>query len=345
MRGSQDSWFSFKASINALRRATRLYVLNHSPRAFLQAFSALVLKATGHFPPINAYLAVTHRCQCRCPHCYSSVQDLSIHRELSTMEILSVLDQLKAMGTLQVAFTGGEPLLRQDIFELIAHAHGIGLLTRINTNGYSLDRACASNLKSSGLDQCGISIDYIDAESHDRFRALPGLHARALQAFGYLREFHIPQRMYVSASHAKIAAGLEHFVKFCKDLKVNSCFFTIPYAIGRWDRSYQEVLSENEMAGLRRLLKYSAAILEFPNPQTNCYAYDKTLISINPVGDVNPCPAVPFALGNVRNEPLAAIWRRHVSALNLESRGKCPLNTPQDRNKMEAHCASVLSGK
>jgi AdoMet-dependent heme synthase len=345
MRGSQDNRLSLQALVSVLRRGIQLYVRNHSPRAFFQAFSFLVRKVTGQSPPIGAYIAITYRCQCRCPHCYAPGSNSLTLQELSTKEILSILDQLKAIGTLQVVFTGGEPLLRPDIFELIAYAHKIGLLTRINTNAYRLDRTCVSKLKEAGLDQCGISIDHIDAESHDRFRSLPGLHARALQAFGYLREKGILRRMYVFTTHAKLAAGLERFVEFGRKLKVNSCFLSIPYAVGSWEASYDEVLSEAEMAKLRRLQKEPSVTMEFPTPQTNCCVYNKTLLSINSTGNVSPCPAVPFSLGSIRDESLAAIWHRHVSALNLESRGKCPLNTPQERDKMKAHCDSVLSGK
>ena len=219
-----------------MRRGAGFYALNRSPRAFLQAFSFLVRKVMGQFPPINAVLAVTYRCQCQCPHCYSSVQDRSSSPELSTTEILGVLDQLKAMGTLQVIFTGGEPLMRKDIFDLVAHAHGIGLLTRISTNGYLLDQACAAKLKSAGLNQCGVSIDQVEADAHDTFRSLRGSHARALRAFGYLRQNHIHRKMLVFTSHAKLAAGLDRFVELCEELKVNSCFFSIPYVIRPLER-------------------------------------------------------------------------------------------------------------
>ena len=345
MEGSRNRLLALKTMISAVRRAAQLYVFNRSPHAFLQAIAFLARKVSGRFPPIIAYIAVTNCCQFKCPHCYSFIQNRLSSPELPTTELLKVLDQLKEMGTLQVLFTGGEPLLRKDIFDLIAHAHRIGMLTRMSTNGYLLDQACAAKLKSAGLDQCGVSIDQVDANGHDSFRGMPGSHARALQAFGYLRQYNIHRKMLVSTSHAKIASGLEPFVELGRELKVNSCFFTIPYLSGRWNESYQEVLSEEEMAYLRRLQKDSLVIIEFSTPQTNCCAYDKTVLSINPMGDVNPCPAVPFSLGNIRSKPLAAIWHRHVSALNLESRGKCPLNAPQERDKMKAHCDSVLSRK
>ncbi len=343
MSVAPERLLSLRVSLNALRRATRLYMLNHSPRAFLQASSFLVRKAAGRIPPINVVMAVTYRCQCQCPHCYASIEGRSVGRELSTVEFLSVLNQLKALGVLQVLFTGGEPLLRPDIFDLIAHARRIGLLTRLSTNGYLLDRACAARLKRAGLIHCGISIDEVDPSLHDRFRMLPGCHARALHAFAHLREYHIDRRMLVHTSHAKIAAGLECFVELAKSLKVNSCFFVIPYAIGRWDGAYQEVLSEGEMTSLRRLQKYRDVAIEFPTPETNCCAYDKTILNINPMGEVSLCPAAPFSLGNVCDKPLADIWQCHVSALRLESRGRCPLNDPLERERMRAHCASVLS--
>jgi MoaA/NifB/PqqE/SkfB family radical SAM enzyme len=75
---------------------------------------------------------------------------------------------------LQVAFSGGEPPLREDIVELVRHAHDIGLLTRISTNGLLLDRELVSRLKRAGLTPCGVSIDDADPETHDRLRGLLG---------------------------------------------------------------------------------------------------------------------------------------------------------------------------
>jgi len=341
MSGDREIRLTVKALTNILRRGLRLYARNRSPRALYQVFSFLVCRAAGRARPVNAFITTTNRCQCRCAHCYTSVGTDRKTQELPTGEILSILDQLKAIGTLQVVFTGGEPLLRSDIYELIAYAHRIGLLTRINTNGYKLDRACASRLKEAGLDQCGISIDYIDAESHDRFRVLKGLHARALQAFGYLHEAGILRRMYVFTTRAKLAAGLERFVELGENLRLNSVFFSVPYAVGNWDGAYGEVLSEKEMGTLRQLQKYPSVAMEFTTPQTNCLVYDKTLLSINSAGDVSACPAVPFSLGNIHTESLTAIWQRHASASSPESRGKCPMNSPEGREQMQSYCAKA----
>lgn len=322
-------------------RGVRLYALNHSSLALIHAFSYLMRRLRGQVSPVSALIATTYKCQCRCPHCYAYDNNRPEFRELTTKEMFSLLDQLKGIGTLQVIFTGGEPLLRPDIFELIAYAHNIGLLTRINTNACCLDSDCASKLKKAGLNQCGISIDFVEAELHDRFRSLPGLHATALQALGNLREKGIQRVMYVSVTHEKLAAGLERFVELGKALKVNSCFFSIPYAAGRWEESYDQVLSEEEMAALCRLQRFSSVATEFYSLQTNCCAYNKALLSISANGDVSPCSVVPFPVGNIRNEPLSAIWARQVSAARLESSGKCPMNSPEGRAQMKAYCETV----
>lgn len=341
MGASRGKWLSLKASIRVIRRGVRLYAVNRSPRALFQAFSFFARKFLGQSPPIRAFIAATYRCQCRCPHCYAGADTGPGFQELTTEETLSLLDQLRTIGALQVVFTGGEPLLRPDIFELIAHAHGIGLLTRLNTNAHKLDAECASKLKKAGLDQCGISVDFVDSESHDRFRGLAGLHAKALKAFDLLRAEGIQRRMYVAVTHAKLASGLERYIKLGEELKADSVFFSTPYAVGRWDKLYEEVLSDQEMDSIRRLQECPSVAMEFYTAQANCCAYDKTLLSISAGGDVSLCPAIPYCIGNVRNEPLAAIWARRVSAVKLESRGKCPLNAPQERVQIEAYCAAL----
>jgi len=335
---------SAKALLQTLRRAARLYIRNRSLRALMQILAFLWRKAAGQSPPIIVSLAVTYHCPCRCPPCYSAVEGRSIRRELTTGEFMAVLDQVKAMGALQVLFTGGEPLLRRDIFDLVAYAHRLGFLTRISTNGYLLTSECAAKLKRAGLNQCCISIDETDPAAHDRLRGRPGTFARAEKAFGYLRRCSIDRKMLVYATHQKIAAGLECFIELGRKLKVNSYHFNIPFITGRWADSFPEVLSKKEMADLRGYLKYSFLTVEFPTPETNCCAYEGSMLGINPAGEVTPCPCVPFSMGNVGREPLSAIWRRHVSALRPESRGRCPLNDRHDRKLLQEHCASVLAG-
>jgi len=151
--------FSPKLTINLLNRAARLYHTNPSLRTWGQPIFHIYRKLVGKVPPITGAIGVTYRCQCRCAHCYADVNGRSSNAEMSTNQIMEAIKQLKALGTLQVIFTGGEPLLREDLFDLIAHAHKVGLLTRISTNGYLLTRKCVAELKRAGLNQCGVAID------------------------------------------------------------------------------------------------------------------------------------------------------------------------------------------
>ena len=332
---------SLKASLSGLRRAARLYIKNHSARAFLQAFFHIFLKAAGRTAVESALLAITHRCQAHCPHCFAQVEGFGIGPEMSTEEFRGVLDQLKALGTLLVIFSGGEPLLRKDIFDLVAHAHNAGLLTRLGTNGYLLTRACAAELKRAGLNQCGISIDDADPSVHDRLRGLPGAFDRAIEGFGYLREFRIDRKILGYATHENITGGLERIVELGRQIQVDSIHFNIPLRAGRWSDNQEEVLSDKEMADFRRLLKYPFVSIGFPTPDGLCGACAKSVIGISPVGDVLPCPVVPMALGNVREEPLSSIWHRHASELRLQTRGRCPLNDERDREVLREHAAAM----
>jgi hypothetical protein len=98
-------------------------------------------------------------------------------------------------------------------------------------------------------------------------------------------------------------------------------------------------------AGQRDYLKHPSLTVEFPTPKINCSAYVDSLLSINPQGEVTPCPCVPFSRGNVGQEPLSAVWRCHIAALRLESRGRCPVNDRHDRELLQEHCASVRAGQ
>jgi len=354
MRILRNPLNSLRASLPELRRATQFYINNHSPRAFLQAFFHVCRKAAGRTAVESAVLTVTRRCQAHCPHCFAQVKDFDIGPEMSTEEFRAVLDQLKALGTLLVIFSGGEPLLRNDIFDLVAHAHDAGLLTRLGTNGYLLTRACAAELKRAGLNQCGISIDDACPSIHDRLRGLPGAFERAIEGFRYLRECRIHGKILGRATHENITGGLERIVELGRQIQVNSIHFGIPLRAGRWSDHQEEVLSDKEMAGLRLLLKHPFVSIAFPTPDGLCSVCAKSIIAISPVGDVLPCPVVSMALGNVREEPLSSIWHRHVSEMRLEVRGRCPMNNERDREALRKHAAamrargsssSILSGK
>jgi MoaA/NifB/PqqE/SkfB family radical SAM enzyme len=291
--------------------------------------------------PTTAFLALTYRCQLHCPHCYAAVEVRGGGDEMSTAEVKSVLDELQAIGVLQVVFTGGEPLLRGDAIELVAYAHRLGLITRLNSNGLLLTDDRVGELRRAGLDKCGVSIDSADPGVHDRLRGSPGVFERAVEALGRLRRAHIERQLLAYSSHTKLDLELERIIRLGTDIKVNSVFFTIPYLTGRWDDAFEEAFSDREMARLRGFLKHPRVVMEFPTAGTACDAYAHAIIHVNAQGGVTTCPAVPFLIGNVRRESLADIWGRLTADRPFEFRGRCPMNNRRDRERLAAHAAAL----
>lgn len=141
--------------------------------------------ASGRRLPFSVTFILTNRCNYRCGYCDIPGQE---SEELSTAEIRGAIDELVVAGMARASFSGGEPLLRPDAVELIRHAHGHGLFTSLNTNGWLTcerlpELACA-------LDMIMVSLDG-PAEIHDRVRGRRGAHERAVQSLVRARELGI----------------------------------------------------------------------------------------------------------------------------------------------------------
>jgi heme d1 biosynthesis radical SAM protein NirJ len=121
------------------------------------------------------------RCNLTCKHCYSFSADTDYAGELSTAEIFRVMDDLKGFHVPALILSGGEPLLRQDLFEIAQRARQLGFYTGLSTNGTLLDEQMAARVAALGFDYVGISIDGRRA-THDKFRRLPGAFDRSMAA-------------------------------------------------------------------------------------------------------------------------------------------------------------------
>lgn len=135
-------------------------------------------KQYNSFGPVVAFNC-TSSCNLNCLHCYSSSAFDLDNNELTTAEAKKLLHQLAEVNCPVVLFTGGEPLLRDDLFELLAEAKQLPLRTVISTNGTLIDSAIAKKLAESGVSYVGISIDG-DKSLHDKFRQSPGCFKAAL---------------------------------------------------------------------------------------------------------------------------------------------------------------------
>ena len=121
----------------------------------------------------------TNRCNLKCEHCYQDAAECD-SRELTTAEGKAMIKQIARAGSSGLVSSGGEPLMRDDIFELVAHAAAQGLRPCFGSNGTLITDEVARKLKEAGACSMGISIDSLDAAKHDAFRGVAGAHADTL---------------------------------------------------------------------------------------------------------------------------------------------------------------------
>ncbi|GAB4171558.1 MAG: heme d1 biosynthesis radical SAM protein NirJ [Rhodocyclaceae bacterium] len=127
------------------------------------------------------------RCNLTCRHCYSISADTDFPGELATAEVFAVMDDLKAFRVPVLILSGGEPLLRADIFEIAARAKAMGFYVGLSSNGTLIDAGNIARIAAVGFDYVGVSLDGIGA-THDRFRRMPGAFDRSLSGIRLCRD-------------------------------------------------------------------------------------------------------------------------------------------------------------
>jgi heme d1 biosynthesis radical SAM protein NirJ len=145
------------------------------------------------------------RCNLNCIHCYSLSADTDFAGELSTDEVYAVMDDLRAFGVPVLILSGGEPLLRRDIFDVSARAKAMGFFVGLSSNGALIDAAMADRIAAIGYDYVGISLDGIGAV-HDRFRRQPGAYAASLAGIRLLRERGIKVGLRFTVTERNVAS-------------------------------------------------------------------------------------------------------------------------------------------
>ncbi|MEX0637630.1 MAG: radical SAM protein, partial [Burkholderiales bacterium] len=130
---------------------------------------------------------LVRRCNLACMHCYSISADIDFPGELCTAEVLRVMDDLKAFGVPALILSGGEPLLRKDLFQIAGRAKALGFYTALSTNGTLIDAPLARRIGDTGFDYVGISLDGLEA-THDKFRRQAGAFGKSLAALRLCRD-------------------------------------------------------------------------------------------------------------------------------------------------------------
>jgi MoaA/NifB/PqqE/SkfB family radical SAM enzyme len=274
-------------------------------------FKRLVLSeakiAIGRFVPQTVSIEVTRECGCSCHHCLIKEGE----GELEAEEIQKVVDEALDLGASIITFTEGDPLLRDDIFELIRYVDPERAVVNLFTPGLEMTPDKAKKLKDAGLYNLLIGVYSTDPTVHDGIRGVPGAHEKAIEAI----KMALDAGLLVTISvHVKGDGVSEIFDLYdlATDLGVHE--------LSIWEgmpRSPDEGLTQIERESILRFYRKANSTPGGPRVFANTYFEGEMLgcmagrrwIHVGVDGGVRPCPYIGEVVGNVRDRPLKDIWK------------------------------------
>ena len=302
------------------------------------------------FVPYAVSWNITSRCNLNCQHCYIDAHGRMTggDGELPTQRALEILEEIASLNPGAVLIlTGGEPMARPDIYDLIKKAASLGMMPVLGSNGTMISRKTALMLKDCGLNGIGVSIDSLDQQIHDDFRGRPGALAEAMAGLAAARDVGIPVQVQTTPTTVNLEE-IPKIAKWAHDLgaKVFNIFFLV--CTGRGEKmaditpeEYEKILkwaADNRDTYPGMMIRPKCAphfkrILHQENPESNLL---KTYIAacragtqycrIDPRGKVTPCPYMENAVGDLTTSTFQDIWNNSPALARYrqpEYEGKC----------------------
>lgn len=273
--------------------------------------------------PVLSEVAVTYRCNLNCEFCYVGDKD---YRELNTDDTKKILFKIYHEAKIpSVSFTGGEPLLRKDIYTLVEYASKIGLWTNIITNGTLLTKQIVENLKKSGLSSTQVSIEGPNPKIHDKISGVPGSFQKTVQGVRLLLDAGIPVHTNTTVSKNNVN-HLEEILLLAKKIGLQrlSMNLLIPCGSASNKRhlwvSYSDIgdhiikLKHRAEKENIKFLWYSPIPMCKFNPiaqgfgNKSCAAITG-LLSIDPMGNIIPCSSWRMPVGSLLRQRFEDIWQ------------------------------------
>ena len=307
-------------------------------KAFNRMISAEIASVMKKRIPDQMSIGITMRCPNNCIHCGAA--DIIADPELTLDEVNSAVDQSIDIGTYLVSFDGGEPMLRKDLVDMVAHVDKTRAIATTFTSGFGVTPEKAHDLKNAGLYAARVSIDSPNPTEHDRVRGRVGSFDNAMDAISNLKEAGIMTDMFVVVSPNNID-DLDGFYCLAAENGMQEMSIYEIIAVGRWMEHEDEVISKNDVDRLGRFQKDMnkksdgprvTAFPYFMGPDMfGCFA-GRRWLHITSAGDVCPCAYTPIAFGNIREEPVADIWKR-MGGMYKDNADYCLMRNPEFRTK------------
>jgi len=280
---------------------------------------------------------LTQKCNLRCEHCYISAGRITradAQGELSTDEALAVVDQLCEVNPeALLILTGGEPLLRKDVFEIASYATSKGLWPVVGTNGVLITETLCERMIESGIRGVALSLDSLDSATHDRFRRVQGAFDNTVEGSQILERAGLPFiiQTTIGAHNIDELAGIAAMA-FGLGARVFNVYFLVPAGRGSFISTITSEQYEDSMGMLQTLQKeYKGRMVVNSKcaPHYQRFLYEREpdspflktfgadaggcpagthYVGIRPNGDVTPCPYLPVYGGNLREQSFKSIW-------------------------------------
>ncbi|MDR0767291.1 MAG: heme b synthase [Methanosarcinales archaeon] len=293
--------------------------------------------AGGIQPPRVLAWEATAACNLKCKHCRGSSTLDSAEGELTTEEAKKMLEEIRKTGTPIIILTGGEPLMREDIFEIARYGTDLGFRMALATNGVLVTEEIARKMKEAGIQRVSVSLDGRE-QTHDAFRMIPGCFAGSMKGIENLKKAGLEFQINTTISRFNVHE-MDDVHNFAKEVgaAAHHFFFLVPTGRGAELSEFEITPEEYEIAlewlydlskktdlqirptcaphyfrVLRRRAKEEG--IEVTPKTHGLDAMTKGCLGgitfgfISSIGEVNPCGYLPVSAGNVRKQPFKEIW-------------------------------------
>ena len=267
--------------------------------------------------PLGAQVDLTYRCNERCVHCYLDHHD---HGELTTAEVLDLLDQLADAGVFFLTLSGGEIFMRKDFFEILAHARQLLFAVKLKTNAVMIRRRQAQRIAELGVESVQISVYSHLPEVHDEITKVPGSFERTIEGARLLKSFGVK----VGFANVLMKHNASDYAQVRALAKSMGIQFNVDPTITPMMDGDRTILDLNIDAAMLERVMHDPSLVddagEFCAPPSGpmdseaaletlpCSA-GHTACYISPYGEVYPCVQFPLASGNIRKTRFLDIWK------------------------------------
>ncbi len=274
-------------------------------------------------PPLWLLAELTYRCPLQCPYCSNPVEIAKYQNELSTEDWVRVMQQARKMGATQLGFSGGEPLVRQDLEELIQEARHLGYYTNLITSGVGMDEKRVKRFKDAGLDHIQISFQASDEELNNYLGGTKSFQHKKEMA-RVVKEYEYPMVLNI-VIHRKNIDQIRDILDMTVELKADYVELASTQYYG-WSRINVEQLlpTRKQLANAEKVAKEyqdkmkgkSKIIYVIPDyfenrPKPCMNGWGAIFLTVAPDGTALPCHEagqLPIEFPNLRDMSVSEAW-------------------------------------